>query len=159
MGQRHDLKLYLRWLQDVRRSKPSTVSRLSVVPGFYMTCVIDGVLEHSPADYVRRPSVPPESPAFGLTHLMQQADRSGAPRVTRPRHAVTSPIRMSSRSHDWPEQHCDLIELTLLQATPLDELPSLTGREEEVQRRYDRRKVGAVTSDSRVCDRCVAEGM
>ncbi len=73
-AQRHDLELYLRWLQDVRRFKPSTVSRrLSVVAGFYRTCVIDGVLEHSPADYVRRPTVPPESPTLGLTHLQFEA--------------------------------------------------------------------------------------
>jgi integrase/recombinase XerD len=73
-AQRHDLELYLRWLQDVRRFKPSTVSRrLSVVAGFYRTSVIDGVLEHSPADYVRRPRVPPESPTLGLTHLQFEA--------------------------------------------------------------------------------------
>jgi hypothetical protein len=30
---------------------------MSVVAGFYRTCVIDGVLEHSPAEYVRRPTV------------------------------------------------------------------------------------------------------
>ena len=73
-AQRNDLELYLRWLQDVRRYKPSTVSRrLSVVAGFYRTCVIDGVLEHSPADYVRRPTVPPESPTPGLTHLQFEA--------------------------------------------------------------------------------------
>ena len=55
--QRNDLELYLRWMQDVRWFKPSTVSRrLSVVAGFYRTCVIDGILEHSPADYVRRPT-------------------------------------------------------------------------------------------------------
>ncbi|MDQ6648819.1 MAG: hypothetical protein M3Z02_01670 [Actinomycetota bacterium] len=72
--QRNDLELYLRWLQDVRRFKPSTVSRrLSVVAGFYRTCVIDGILEHSPADHVRRPSVPPESPTLGLTHLQFEA--------------------------------------------------------------------------------------
>jgi integrase len=68
------VELYLRWLQDVRRFKPSTVSRrLSVVAGFYRTCVVDGVLEHSPADYVRRPRVPPESPTLGLTHLQFEA--------------------------------------------------------------------------------------
>ena len=73
-AQRHDLELYLRWMQDVRRFKPSTVSRrLSVVVGFYRTCVIDGVLEHSPADYVRRPTVPSESPTLGLTHLQFEA--------------------------------------------------------------------------------------
>ena len=73
-AQRHDLELYLRWMQDIRRYKPSTVSRrVSVVVGFYRTCVIDGVLEHSPADYVRRPRLPPESPTLGLTHLQFEA--------------------------------------------------------------------------------------
>ena len=73
-ARRHDLELYLRRLQDVRRFKLSTVSRrLSVVAGFYRTCVIDGVLEHSPAEYVRRPTVPPESPTLGLTHLQFEA--------------------------------------------------------------------------------------
>jgi hypothetical protein len=48
------------------------VYRLSAAFGrrrLYRTCVIDGVLEHSPADYVRRPTVPPESPTLGLTYL------------------------------------------------------------------------------------------
>jgi integrase/recombinase XerD len=66
--------LYIRWLQEVRRFRPSTVSRrLSVVAGFYRTCVIDGVLEHSPTDHVRRPNVPPESPTLGLSHLQFEA--------------------------------------------------------------------------------------
>jgi integrase len=73
-AQRAHLELYLRWMQEVRRYKPSTVSRrLSVLTGFYRTCVIDGVLEHSPADYVRRPHVPPESPTLGLSHLQFEA--------------------------------------------------------------------------------------
>ena len=64
----------MRWLQEVRRFKASTVSRrMSVVAGFYRTCVIDGVLEHSPAEHVRRPNVPPESPTLGLTHLQFEA--------------------------------------------------------------------------------------
>ena len=71
---RPQLELYLRWMQEVRGLKPSTVSgRLSVISGFYRTCVIDGVLEASPADYVRRPNVPPESPTLGLTHLQFEA--------------------------------------------------------------------------------------
>ena len=71
---RPQLELYLRWMQEVRGLKPSTVSRrLSVISGFYGTCVIDGVLDHSPADYVRRPNVPPESPTLGLTHLQFEA--------------------------------------------------------------------------------------
>ena len=41
--------------------------------GFYRTCVIDGVLEHSPAEHVRRPAVPAESPTLGFTHLQFEA--------------------------------------------------------------------------------------
>jgi site-specific recombinase XerD len=58
---RADVELFVRWLQEIRRFKPSTVSRrLSVVTCFYRTCVIDAVLETSPAVYVRRPTVPAE---------------------------------------------------------------------------------------------------
>jgi len=61
-------------MQEIRRFKPSTVSRrMTVVAGFYRTCVIDGVLKHSPADYVRRPLVPAESPTLGLSHLQFEA--------------------------------------------------------------------------------------
>jgi integrase/recombinase XerD len=71
---RAHVELYLRWLQEARRLKPSTVSRrLSVLAMFYRTCVIDGVLEHSPAEYVRRPKVPPEAPTLGLSHLQFEA--------------------------------------------------------------------------------------
>jgi integrase len=41
--------------------------------GFYRVCVIDAILEHSPADYVRRPTVPTESPTLGLGHLQFEA--------------------------------------------------------------------------------------
>jgi len=55
LARRPHLELYIRWMQEVRRFKPSTVSRrFSVTAGFYRTCVIDGVLENSPAEYVRR---------------------------------------------------------------------------------------------------------
>jgi integrase/recombinase XerD len=58
-ARRPHLELYIRWMQEIRRFKPSTVSRrFSVTAGFYRTCVIDGLLEHSPAEHVRRPSVP-----------------------------------------------------------------------------------------------------
>jgi site-specific recombinase XerD len=71
---RVDLELYVRWMQETRRFKPSTVSRrISVLAGFYRTCVIDGVLPHSPAEHVRRPTVPADSPTLGLTHLQFEA--------------------------------------------------------------------------------------
>lgn len=77
--QRAYVEMYVRWLQEVRRFRPSTVSRrLSVVAGFYRTCVIDGILEHSPAEHVRRPNVPPESPTLGLSHLQFEALLSAA---------------------------------------------------------------------------------
>ena len=73
-AQRPHIELYIRWVQEVRRFKPSTVSRrISIVAGFYRTCVIDGVLPTSPAEHVRRPNVPPESPTLGLTHLQSEA--------------------------------------------------------------------------------------
>jgi thioredoxin reductase (NADPH) len=49
------------------------VTRFSVAAGFYRTCVIDGVLEYSPAEHVRRPAVPAESPTLGFTHLQFEA--------------------------------------------------------------------------------------
>ena len=71
---RPHLELYIRWMQEIRQFRPSTVSRrFSVAAGFYRTCVIDGLLEHSPAEHVRRPSVPPESPTLGFTHLQFEA--------------------------------------------------------------------------------------
>ena len=71
---RPHVELYVRWMQEIRRLKPSTTSRrVSIVAGFYRTAVIDGLLEHSPADHVRRPHVPAESPTLGLTHLQLEA--------------------------------------------------------------------------------------
>ena len=73
-ARRLHLELYIRWMQEIRRFQPSTVSRrISVAAGFYRTCVIDGLLEHSPAEHVRRPSVSAESPTLGFTHLQFEA--------------------------------------------------------------------------------------
>jgi integrase/recombinase XerD len=73
-AQRPHLELYIRWMQEIRRFKPSTTSRrFSVAAGFYRTCVLDGLLEHSPAEHVRRPAVPAESPTLGFTHLQFEA--------------------------------------------------------------------------------------
>jgi integrase/recombinase XerD len=73
-ARRPHLELYIRWMQEVRRFKPSTIARrFSVAAGFYRTCVIDGVLQRSPAEHVRRPAVPAESPTLGFTHLQFEA--------------------------------------------------------------------------------------
>jgi integrase/recombinase XerD len=66
-------------MQELRRFKPSTVSRrFSVAAGFYRTCVIDGMLEHSAAEHVRRPSVPSESHTPGFTHVQCDARLTAA---------------------------------------------------------------------------------
>jgi len=65
---RADIERYLRWLQDVRHYRPSTVPA-----GFYRMLVTDQILPHSPADYVRRPPGPQESPTLGLGHLQFDA--------------------------------------------------------------------------------------
>ena len=51
---------------------------MSIVARFYRTAVSDGLLEHSPAEHVRRPHVPAESPTLGLTHLQLEALRAAA---------------------------------------------------------------------------------
>jgi integrase/recombinase XerD len=62
-ARRPHLELYIRWMQEACRYKPSTVSRrFSVTAGFYRTCVIDGMLDRSSAEHVRRPAVPPSRP-------------------------------------------------------------------------------------------------
>ncbi|GAB2471323.1 tyrosine-type recombinase/integrase [Luteococcus sp. H138] len=73
-AERAHIELYVRWMQEVRGFKASTISRrLSVVIGFYRTCAIDGIIPTSPAEHVRRPNVPPESPTLGLSHLQFEA--------------------------------------------------------------------------------------
>ena len=73
-ARRPHLELCIRWMQEICRFKPSTVSRrFSVTAGFYWTCVIDGIMEHSLAEHVRRPAVPAESPTLGFTHLQFEA--------------------------------------------------------------------------------------
>jgi site-specific recombinase XerD len=70
VASRVHVELWIRWMQEIRRLQPVTVSRrVSVVAGFYRTCVIDGVLTASPAEHVRRPRVSAESATLGLTHL------------------------------------------------------------------------------------------
>jgi site-specific recombinase XerD len=95
-ARRPHVELYLRWMQEVRGFQPSTVSRrLSFLAGFYRTCVIDAVLEHSPAEYVRRPHVSADSPTLGLSHLQFEALLTAA-------RDSTNPARLRARRHAQP---------------------------------------------------------
>jgi len=95
-ARRPHLELYIRWMQEIRRFKPSTVSRrFPVAAGSYRTCALDGVLPHSPAEHVRRPAVPAGSPTLGFTHLQFEA----AARRDHGRLGCTSsPPRLSART-------------------------------------------------------------
>ncbi|MDQ1636341.1 MAG: integrase/recombinase XerD, partial [Frankiaceae bacterium] len=78
------VELYVRWMTETAGYAPATTARrLGTVCGFYRFLVIDGILPFSPAEYVRRPRRPEESPTLGLTHLQFEAllaaSRAGGP--------------------------------------------------------------------------------
>jgi hypothetical protein len=88
-AQRPHLELYIRWMQEIRRFQPSIVSRrFSVTAGVLQDLRADGALEHSPAEHVRRPAVPPESPTLGFTTC---SSRPCSPPPASHRTRVTSP--------------------------------------------------------------------
>lgn len=67
---RPHVELYVRWMEEERGYAPATTARrLSTVAGFYRFAVIDGYLDRSPAEYVRRPHVPEESQVLGLDRM------------------------------------------------------------------------------------------
>ena len=67
---RPHLEIYVRWMEEDRGYAPATTARrLSTVAGFYRFAVIDGYLDRSPAEYVRRPRVPEESQVLGLDRM------------------------------------------------------------------------------------------
>ena len=67
---RPHLEIYVRWMEEQRGYAPATTARrFSTVAGFYRFAVIDGYLDRSPAEYVRRPHVPEESQALGLDRM------------------------------------------------------------------------------------------
>ena len=96
---RPHIELYVSWLQEVRRY-PSTVSRrMSVVAGFYRTCVIDAVLEHSPAEYVRRPNVPAGTDPPPVRGAAYHRQTLGEPLRLRARHHARTAGAPHLRGH------------------------------------------------------------
>jgi site-specific recombinase XerD len=63
---RAHIELWARAMEDKGLGRATIGRRLSTVVGFYRMAVLDGYLEHSPAEYVRRPKIDTESATLGL---------------------------------------------------------------------------------------------
>ena len=68
-ARRADIELFARDLEARGRARATITRRLCTVAGFYRYAVDDELLEHSPAEYVRRPRLDNESPAVGLDRM------------------------------------------------------------------------------------------
>lgn len=72
-AQRSDLEMWLRKLDEVDQLKNSTMAgKMNAVAGMYRFAVIDGFLPASPAEYVRRPTVP----RYSTTQSLSRAELS-----------------------------------------------------------------------------------
>jgi integrase/recombinase XerD len=60
---RAHIELFARWMEEERHLARATIGRrLSTVVGFYRFAVIDGYINKSPAEHVRRPKIGPSRP-------------------------------------------------------------------------------------------------
>src|SRR6516162_5472835 len=66
---RGHLELWARMQEDAGLAASTISRRLSTVAGFYRFAALDGVIEHSPAEYVRRPKIGSESATLGLDRM------------------------------------------------------------------------------------------
>lgn len=65
---RAHLELWMRELEEVQGLKLSTISgKIGCISGLYKFAVMDGYLQASPAQWIKRPSVPRQSTTNGLT--------------------------------------------------------------------------------------------
>ena len=71
---RPHLEIDVRWMEEQRGYAPATIARrIATVAGFYKFAVIDGYLDRSPAQFIRRPHVPEESQVLGLDRMQPGA--------------------------------------------------------------------------------------
>jgi len=66
---RGHVELWARAMEERGLARATIGRRLSTIVGFYRFAVIDGYLEHSPAEYVRRPRIDTESATLGLDRM------------------------------------------------------------------------------------------
>ena len=67
--QRGHIELWARSMEEKRLARATIGRRLSTVAGFYRMAVVDGFVEHSPAEHVRRPKIDTESATLGLDRM------------------------------------------------------------------------------------------
>jgi integrase/recombinase XerD len=80
---RGHLELWARSMEERGLARSTIGRRLSTVAGFYRICVLDGLVEHSPAEHVRRPKIGTDSATLGLDRMelaafIAQAAAAGA---------------------------------------------------------------------------------
>jgi len=68
-ARRGHIELYARTMEERGLARSTIGRRLSTVAGFYGFAVIDGAIEASPAEYVRRPKIDTESATLGLDRM------------------------------------------------------------------------------------------
>jgi len=68
-AKRGHIELYARTMEERGLARSSVGRRLSTVAGFYRFAVIDGAIDASPAEYVRRPKIDTESTTLGLDRM------------------------------------------------------------------------------------------
>jgi hypothetical protein len=68
-ARRAHIELWARAMEERGLARATIGRRLSTIAGFYRFAVIDGVIEHSPAEYVRRPKIDTESATLGLDRM------------------------------------------------------------------------------------------
>ncbi len=68
-ARRGHLELWARDMEAHGRAASTVARRLSTVAGFYRFAVIDGLVEHSPAEFVRRPKIDTGSTTLGLDRM------------------------------------------------------------------------------------------
>ena len=66
---RGHLELWARSMEERGLARATIGRRLSTVAGFYRIATLDGLIEHSPAEYVRRPKIDTESATLGLDRM------------------------------------------------------------------------------------------
>ena len=66
---RPHIELWARDMEDRGLARATIGRRLSTIAGFYRFAVIDGAIEHSPAEHVRRPKIDTESATLGLDRM------------------------------------------------------------------------------------------